>query len=280
MSNNNEGAPTPDSIEAKALAELEKEGHIIEGKPEGKPDDKSVELSKKEEDKNKKEDNKIDRTPSMVEAWKLKVAEDQKQSLAKQVEDLQVKLKEISEQKGPVSKSQKEEINEDVETIIKEAEAKGTDGDFLRKFANSILNKAKPSSEIEKTLQSIQEEREVEKQLNAYQQEFEKDIIPLVKEYKLSDTALLQLRDQLKELAFSETYAKVPLKEIFDIKKNNFDFKESKRSSESKSFKQRASDIVDIDNLDEDAFKNFSSEQVEKFIASKSSIGVWKSNKK
>lgn len=280
-----EGTPAPDSLEAKALAELEKEGHVIEGKEPAI--DNPPEPAKKEEPKvdpkpepeKPVEEPKPDRTPTMVEAWKLKVAEDQKAGLSRQVDDLQKKLEEASRQKGPVTQSQKDEISDDVEAVIKKAEESGTDGTFLREFAKTILNKAKPSGEIEKTLSELKQERELEKQINAYQDEFDTDVLPLVKEYNLSDTALLQLRNQLKDLAFSETYARVPVKEIFLIKKDTFELKAPKRSSESKTVKTRASDVVDLENIDEDSFKNLSPEQIEQFMRSKSS-GGWVSNKK
>ena len=214
----------------------------------------------------------------MVETWKLKVAEDQKASALKELDDLRAKYNELSK-KGPVDQIKKDEITDDIEAVIKEAEAAGTDGTFLRKLATSIINKSKPSIEIEKSLKSLQEERELEKQLNSYQTEFDTDVIPLVKEYKLSDDALLKLRNELKDIAFSETYAKVPLKEIFRIKEDSLGIKVPKKSSESKGIKVRGSDTVDIDNIDEDSFKNLSSEQAEKFMQAKTT-SAWKTNKK
>lgn len=276
MSNANEGAPAPDSLEAKALAELEKEGHVVEGKepPETKEEPKAPTPPKEEvkEEEPAKEEPKPERTPQMVETWKLRVAEEQKAAL-------QAKLDELTKQKDPVNKTQAIAITEDVEAIIKEAEANGTDGTFLRKLAASIISKAQPPAEIVQTLESLKKERELEKQLNVYQAEFEKDVLPLVKEYNLPDTALLKLRQTLKDYAFSETYAKVPLREIFKIKEGELDLKAPKRSSESKGVKARASDVVDLNNLDEEAFGKLTPAQIEQFVDVKTA-SVWKRNKK
>lgn len=280
MSINIEGAPAPDSMEAKALAELAKEGNEIKG------DQPAVNTPPKEEPKKeeapkvepKKEDPKIEieRKPHMVEAWKLRVAEDQKEGFAKEITELRSKVDELSK-KGPVDQTKKVELEDDIEAVIKKAEEAGSDGTILRELATSILNKVKPSTE---TLKTLQEERELEKQLSSYEQEFEKDVLPLVKEYNLSDDALSKIRSDLRDVAFSETYAKVPLKEIFKIKADAFDLKTPKRSSESKSVKTRASEVVDLDNLDEETFKSMPLDQVEKVIQYKTSESGWNHNKK
>lgn len=284
MSIQNEGNPAPKSVEEQALAELEKEGHVIEGKEQPAPDNDPKEPAKEEPKKDEpkeipkeepKADPKPDRTPTMVEAWKLKVAEDQKSGLEKQVNELQSKLEELSKQKSPITSSQKEDVAEDVEVIIKKAEAAGQDGTFLRELATTILNKAKPSADIEKKLASIEQERALEKQLSAYSNEFETDVIPLVKDMNLSDSALSELKLKLRDYAFSETYAKVPLKEIFRIKEGEFEIKAPKKSSEGKAPKTRQNQTVDVDQIDEEAFKNLPPEQVEQFVQAKSAGTGW-----
>lgn len=275
MPNNNEGNPAPESLEAKVLAELEKEGNEIEGK-------KQLELKKeetpiipkeevKETPKEEKPEEKPHRQPTMVEAWKLKVAEDQKASLEKDLTDLKAKVEDLFKQKAPITKEQKTEIQDDIKAIADEA---GVDADFLTKFADTILKKAKPSEDIQKTLKEFQEEKELAKQENLFSKEFEADVLPIVEEYNLSGQALSQLKKSIKDFAFSETYAKVPLKEIFKLKEDTFELKAPKKSSEGKGIKHR-SENVDLDNLDEEKFKNLTDEQIEKFVTQKSS-GGWK----
>lgn len=269
MSITNEGAPAPESMEGKVLAELEKEGHVIttgqpdvidgEIKDQPAPSKEVPKVEEKPKEEILKVEPKPDRTPTMVEAWKLKVAEDQKAGLEKDMQELKAKVEELSKQKAPVTQAQKDDIAAEIKAL---AGDKDVDVEFLTKFAENIINKNKPSADIEKTLKTLQDERNLTVQLNQYSEEFEKDVAPLVKEYQLSDTALRDLKSTLKDLAFSETYAKVPLKEIFAIKQASLNLTVPKKSSEGKGVKVRGNEVLDLDNLDEDAFNKLTPEQV------------------
>jgi hypothetical protein len=287
MSERNEGSATPVSDEAKqALAELQNEGHVVgehesvagDGevsesephKPEKKEEVKPKEDPKSKEDEEKPED-KSGRTPSVVPAWKLKVAEDQHNRKVAELED---KIKELSEQKAPITKTQKDEIADEIKAL---AEESGADPEFLTKFADAILKKAKPS-EIEKTVQDLAresaEEKELEKQEAEYENEFDKDVAPIVKEkYQLSEPALSALKEKLKELAFTETYANVPLAKILKAEEDSLGIQAPKRSSEGNGVKVRGNNVVDLDNVDEDSFKNLGDDAVEKLAESKGSGG-------
>lgn len=286
MSLDTTSVPAPGSIEAQAIAELEKEGHVIEGKEPAPADPAKEPTPPKEEpeaEEPKKEEPKADpvpekkpeRSPTMVEAWKLRVAEDQKESALKQVSELSEQIKKLSEQKSPVTVEQKDDIAEEIKKI---AEETGVDAAPLTKLAEVILKRnepAKNSNDLEKIVQQLKEERELEKQLNEYSNEFEKDILPLIGQYQLSGDALSQLKNTLRDYAFSETYAKVPLKEIFAIKKESLNLSEPKKSSEGKAVKARASDgIIDIDNITEEEFAKLPPDKIEEF-ASKKSSGSW-----
>lgn len=273
----------PNSVEAEAIAELQKEGHTI-GTEGNQPDPVSGEIkdtpiAPKEEPKveekpkeaTPKEEPKPDRTPTMVEAWKLKVAEDQKASLEKDLQEVKAKVEELSKQRDPISKTQKDEIADEIKTISEEY---GVDPEFSKKISEAILKKAKPSDEVVKTLAELQEERELIKQDNLFSKEFDGDVIPLVKGLNLSDQALSQLKSDLKDLAFSETYAKVPLKEIFKLKEDSFDLKSPKKSAEGKGVKIRT-EVVDLDNLSEEDFNKMSTEQIEEFEKKRIS-GSWR----
>lgn len=286
MSINNEGIPTPGSIEAEALAALEKEGQTIEGKqPPAVAEPKATETPKvveqpKEQPKEEtpKEQPKVDRTPSMVETWKLRVAEEQKEAALKKATELEAKLEELSKQKSPITQAQEKDIAEEIKALAGDKEV---DVEFLTKFADTIIKKTeskyKPNNDIESTVKKLQEERELQVQLNEYNSEFEKDVLPLVKDYNLSDTALSELKTNLRDLAFSEIYAKVPLKEIFQIKQSNFNLQEPKKASEGKGIKARATDTIDLDNVDEETFAKMTPEQIEAF--GKRHSGSWNTRK-
>lgn len=274
MPNEIEGV-APESLEAKALAELQKEGHEIgthqPDSNDGEIKDTPIPPKEPVIDNPPQEEIKPERIPTMVEAWKLKVAEDQKANLEKDLIDLKAKVEELSKQKDPITQTQKLEISEEIKNMAEEA---GIDANFLTKFAEAILQKAKPSEDLRATIKDLQEEKELIKQDNLYSKEFENDILPLVKDYGLSGQALSQLKSSLKDMAFSETYAKVPLKEIFKLKEDTFDLKVSKKSAEGRGVKIRT-EVVDIENIDEEQFKNLSYEQVEKLEKQKTS-GGWK----
>lgn len=280
MSNEIEGI-APESLEAQVIADLQKEGHEVgDHQPiddDGNVIEKEVEVKEPEAPQEETpKDEEPSRIPTMVETWKLKVAEDQKASAEKQVAELQAKLEDLSKQTRPITDTQKEDIADDIKTI---AEESGVDETFLSKFANSILKKAeakfKPSDDTTKMLQELTHEKELLQQENLYSQEFAKDIEPLVKEqYGLSDTALSQLKSQLKDLAFSDTYAKVPLAKILKAEFDTLGIKEAKRSSEGKGVKMRSNEVVDYDNLSEDQIGKMSPEQLIEF-SNRNSSG-WK----
>lgn len=277
----------PVTPEAKqALEELAKEGHVIgtsqpdanDGEIKDTPKPPKEEVKVEEEPKENptkdipKDDKKPERTPTMVEAWKLKVAEDQKASLEIKITELSSELDKLSKQKSPITQAQQDDIKDTIKELAKD---KDVDVEFLSEFANTILKKAeskyKSSGDIENTVKKLQEEKEFEKELSMYSDEFEKDIRPLLAEFQLSGEALSQVKTTLRDYAFSETYAKIPLKEIFAIKQSELNLSVPKKSSEGKGVKVRATDVVDIDNLSEDDFSKLPPEKVLEFAQKKSS---------
>lgn len=282
MSNGISSVPAPESEAGKALAELEKEGHIIgterpdanDGEIKDTPKPTEVpKVEDKPKEETPKEEKKPDRTPSMVEAWKLKVAEDQKDAALAAKAELEAKLAKMSEQKTPVTQAQQDDISEEIKALAKD---KDLDVEFLTEFAKKIMSKTgtKNSPELETTVKKLQEERELSIQLNEYSNEFEKDVLPLLKDHSLTGEDLSKIRETLKNYAFSETYAKVPLKEIFAIKNSEFNLSTPKKSSEGKGIKSRATDTIDIDNISDEEFSKLPPEKIEEFMKKKSS-GSW-----
>lgn len=267
-----------------ALAELEKEGQFVEGKqpPETKevekPKEPSIEEKKEEISPVKTEEKKADRSPSMVEAWKLKVAEDQKEAALTAKKELEAKLEELSKQKGQITEDQASDISDEIKKLAGEKEV---DVDFLTNFAQSILKKAgdkiKSVETLQKTVDELKKGEQLNKELIQYNEEFTKDILPLIKDFQLSDSTLLELKASLKDYAFSETYAKVPLKEIFLIKQSSLNIQAPKKSSEGKTIKGRANEVIDLENLSEEDFSKLPDSAIEA-LASKNK-GSWNTRK-
>lgn len=290
MSKTIEGAPAPKSEVEQALAELEKEGHTIEGREAPAPKEEPKEVAKDEEpkdepkdapkdepkDKPEDEPKKPERTPTMVEAWKLEVATSQNEKNKTLVAELSAKLEEINKQKAPVTQVQKDDIAAEIKALAGDKEV---DVEFLTKFAENLLTKAeakyKPAADAIKTIDDFKQKQMLEGELNEYSKEFDKDVLPLVKDLNLSDTTLSDLKKSLRDIAFSETYAKVPLKEIFAIKQSTFNLTAPKKSSEGKGPKGRATEVVDLDNMSEEDFGKLTPAQVEEFTSRKGGTGGW-----
>ncbi len=289
MTDEIEGRPSPESDEGKAIAELEQEDTEIEGakpapeKPAEKPvvppekpeDDEEDEVKPEEEGK----PERPARTPTMVEAYKLKIAEDQKGKAEARITELENQIKELGSQKGPITAAQQDDIEAEIKAV---ADEMGVEPEHLKKFADTLLKRTKPSEDVSKTLQTIKEERELEKQENAYADEFTKDVLPLLKEKyaDLSDQALSKLKSDLKDLAFSEAYAKLPLSEIFKIKEETLGIKPRARAGESRSVRMRGSDVVDVDSIDEETFNSLPADKIDEFIAKKGTSNGWSTNRK
>lgn len=275
----------------QALAELREEGHEIAGdEPEIEaPAQDNEETDSDEEPEAEGDDQpntveegqdsaeKPDRTPTMVPAWKMKVAEEQARN---EITALQSKIEELSKNSN-ISKQDSTEINEELEAIIKTAEDNGLDGEFLRNLATSIessvLKRVKPNESVEKLLKEIEDKKVLADQEDAFDKEFTKTIAPMAKEkFQISDKALTDLKSKLKDLAFSEEYGKLPLSKIFNAEIDTLGIKTPKRSAEGKDITIRANNsIVDMENVSEEDFSKMSDKQIEEFEKRQTQKSGW-----
>jgi hypothetical protein len=272
-------SPAPKGVVEEAIASLEKEGHSVEGKQPAPVEPKPVEEPAKEpaivEPPKEPKAPAPARAVTMVEAWKLNVAEDQKGKALTRVQELEAEVDRLSKQKGPITESQQADIDTEIKAIAEEG---GIDAGVLTKVASAILKKAntgKPSTDLEAKVKSLEQERELEKHVNTYNAEFEKDVLPVLKQYNLSDQALSQVKSTLKDLAFSEAYSRIPVSEIFKIKQDSFDLKPPKKSAEGKGPKVRENDVIDTENISEEEFAKLPREQIEAVIAAKTGTSGW-----
>lgn len=292
MPNENKEGVAPGSLEAEALAQLQNEGHTVgdhqpvdddgsvkdtttEEAPveETKPDENPSEPAADEEPKadEDKGEGKEGRPPRMVETWKLKTAESQKEAALKRVAELEALMADANKKGTEMSQGEQDEIDEEVKKLAEEG---NIDPIYLNKLVKVIQSKGAPAGELSKRLQELEAERALIKEEAGYANEFEQDILPLVNDKNLSDAELTQLKAKLKDLAFSETYAKVPLNKIFRAEQDALGIPTARRSSEGARAKVRGSDaVVDLDNLNEEQFKNLSPEQLEQFEKRRTNSG-------
>lgn len=200
--------------------------------PEKKPEeDKTGDEGKKpesdggEKDKDGKpaEDKKPEveqrRSAKLIPAW---VHERHKADTEKQITDLKAKIEELT--KDPTKKGQEGTADEEAE-IAAIAEKHGYEVDFVKEVVKlSRGNQGKIPDDIAKGLSKINEiaaEREQEAELAQYEADFTRLVVPLIKkEYgdDVPESAIAKIKEDLKAIAYSEEYAKVPYNEIYSGK--------------------------------------------------------------
>jgi hypothetical protein len=258
---------TPTGDNAPAEPDEHGEYKDPESAPKEEPKKEEPPKEVKTEDKPKEGDlpkddgkPKVDREVSYVEAWKLKVAEGQKAALEKELADLKAKGDSMADKNksGELSKEDKVELGDDVKAI---AEKYGYDENFVKDIEGLISKKAAQAipKDLLDTVNAMKEKTSHEFQERAFADDFEASVMPLVLKENpdISKEVLSKIKTEIHNMAFSETYAKVPLQEIFTLKKSGFNIEPpvKKKSSENDgSGKARPSEVVDYDNMDEDTF--------------------------
>jgi uncharacterized protein (UPF0305 family) len=299
MSINNEVDATLSPAAKEALENLAKDGFVPDGtntpaepdehgeykdksEPKETPKEEPKEVTPEDKpdmgEENKGTPAKVEREVSYVPAWKLKVAEGQKDALAKELEDLRAKGDKLADENksGELSKENKDELNDDVKAI---AEKYGYDENFVKDIEGLISKKAAQAipKDLLETVNTMREKSNQEFQERAFAEDFETSVIPLVLKENpdISKEVLSKIKSEIHDIAFSEVYSKVPLNEIFALKKSAFDIEPpvKKKSSENDgSGKARPSEVVDYDNMDEDTFVQLSPEkklEVSEYMAKK-----------
>ena len=171
MSNQNEAGAALSPTAKEALERLQKEGYEVgtdpspadpedgeikdpapkkeEAPKEEKPVEKKEETPnepKKPDDKGE-EPKKPEREISYVPAWKLKVAESQKEALEKEIAELRTKREDMVDKNksGELSKENKEELSDDIKSI---AEKYGYDENFIKDIETVITKKTAVPKEL------------------------------------------------------------------------------------------------------------------------------------
>lgn len=281
-------SPASDSVSQETqqiLADLRKEGHEIAGDAPQEPQD-SPESSQDapestetpipeevplQEETADTEANKapVDRTPkepALIPAWEHKVAEKRWQ---KEKETLQAELDALRANPTPANK---QAVMETTQNLRELAQQYGLElDDSQEKFFSALLSKAVPSElkDASKKLEALERERTIAFLENQYETEFNQDVVPLLRERygELDGSKLAELKAKLHNTAFSETYAKVPLKKVFLAEESEFKLTPNEPRSTvqpGKSGKTR-SVSVDFDSVDEETFARMSPEDIERY---------------
>lgn len=266
-----EGATGPVSDETQSvLDELRKEGYELEGEAPAEEPAETPDVPSQEETVEPKQDEfeqPVDRAPkepALIPAWEHKVAE---KKWAKEREALEAELQQL---RANPTQANREAVAQTAGNLRELAQQYGLElDDAQERFFSDLLNRAVPQ-DLTKKLEALEKDRQIAFLEHQYEQEFSKEVTPLIKERygEVSDAKLAELRAKLHDMAFTETYAKVPLRKVFLAEESDFKLQRNDPSSPvvpGKSGKTRTVQ-VDYDKVDEDAFKRMSPDEVEKYI--------------
>lgn len=266
------------------LKELQAEGHEVAGQekepePEApsqqEPEVTETPAEAEPEATEPTEVNRVPKEPTLIPAWKAKIAEER---LTKENAALQAQIEALQNSPTPENK---QDVQDRMDNIRALAESEGLELDerqerFFNKMANALAQKAVPQDFI-KDVQAFQQHQQIAQLEAEYNQEFSKDIVPLLKEKygELPEKELATLSKKLHALAFTDTYAKVPLKKVFLAESEDLKVTLPKEGIVThKSGRTRNADI-DLSNIDEESFKSLDSDTLDKFIDQKSGQSKW-----
>jgi hypothetical protein len=261
-------------------------------KEDPKPEEKKEEEKPKDEDKKSEEDGEGDdkndsskrRDPSLMPAYKHKIAE---KGWEKEKAELEAKIAEYEKGKSPENKSDDEPDGKpndesksdiDVEALADEL---GADKEAVSKIVEvaekRAAEKMKPFmlSDTDKQaladLQDLRRQQALEQENQLYSQDFDKDVLPEIKkEYgdDVPESVIADIKSKLKDVAYTNEYAKVPFSEIYRAKSEFRELVAPKRKtaegSKGGNF-QVAGKTVKYEDLGPDQVANLSDDEFDKY---------------
>ncbi len=265
------------------LKELQAEGHDIAGqtlevpkeepkvippkeeKPEVKPEEKP-EVKDAEKDLEPKE-QKTERTVKAVPVGKYNDLRHEVQNLNKTIEELQKQVAAKPNDPTPPAKEQLDDVREAAKQF---AEKHGVEPEFLAEFADvivaNVLKKNTLPKEVEsqlKDFQAMKAQQESQALQQAQDAGFEKEFGDVLKEFP----DLSARKDDIKQLAFTEGYERLPLRAIAIEYLHDNPIQGRKTAEAPSGGKSEPAEVVDFDNLTEDQFKNLSGKQLDDYLA-------------
>ena len=266
MDEKTEGVTGPVSPETEAvLAELRKEGYELESEaPKEEPAHKKAEEPQvpSQEEPQETSQEPVDRAPkepALIPAWEHKVAE---KRWEKEREQLQAQLEQLRAQPTQPTQEQARDLRslaQQYGLVLDESQ---------EQFFSALLQQAVPH-DVTKKLEALERDRQVAYLESQYEQEFNKDVAPLLRERygEVSEEKLAELKAKLHDTAFSETYAKVPLRKVFLAEEDMFKLQRMEPQTTVQAVKggKTRAVHVDYDSIDEDTFKRMSPQDIEKY---------------
>lgn len=274
----------PKGADSEIIAQMRKEGMEIPGdetpekkpevtpEPEKKPEEKKEEPDPKPGEKKDGEDGEEhdpDRPIRTIPVWKHK----------DQLKDMERKHQEEiqgirTEFQGKIDELSKKPLEERVDTSddVKElADEFGIAPEAISRLADRIARNVRSSiklpEDVSKKLEAFQErERQVTEE-QGFEKEWENATDFIRKENKdLSDAEISAVKAKVKELAYTETYARYRLTDILRLESANLLPQKGRKTAEpGKGGSQAGDKVVDYSKITDDDLKNMSSAEFEKY---------------
>lgn len=281
-------SPASDSVSTETqqiLAQLRNEGHEIAGdtptdpqeapvSPQDAPqatetpEPSDVPLQDKTSDTeaNTAPVDRNSKEPALIPAWEHKVAE---KRWAKENETLRAELEALKANPTPENQQAVVQTTHNLKGL---AQQYGLELDEAQeKFFSALVAQAVPNDlrDASKKLEALERDRTISFLEQQYDNEFNHDVVPMLREKygELDGSTLAELKAKLHNTAFSETYAKVPLRKVFLAEESEFKLIPSEPRSTvqpGKSGKTRGTSI-DFDSVDEETFAKMSPEDIERY---------------
>ena len=163
----------------------------------------------KEDDKENKKSEKQERTPRVMPLYKHKIAEKKWEKEKKELSETIKKLESSS------NKDKKEETSEKIETKISAFAEKHKMKPEIIKELIGLFPKQEQDASLRKDIDKINKERIERKQDAIFDKNYEKKILPLLKQLKIPEKDYGDIKKSLHDKAFTEQFAKTPIDFIF-----------------------------------------------------------------
>ncbi len=189
-----------------------------DGKEKKEPEKKPAE--KKPEEDGKKPEEKVEkrREAKLIPAWQYEIA---KKKMADENSSLKAEIERLSgKAQGDLSQKGKDDLKKEIEKL---AEDEGVSSSLVERMLDIMKKNADPAIPQEfltklEEVDRLRAEREVEVEEAKFSRDFDATIVPLVRaEYgdNVPQHVIDEVKNDLKELAYSEEYGKIPYSTIY-----------------------------------------------------------------
>lgn len=267
-----------DAETAELLKSLESEGETVETTETPAEEPAVVEtqpeapVPSQEEQEVPTYVDRVPKEPALMPAWEHKIAE---KKWEKEREQLTQELEAL---RANPTQQNRDNVAQSVGNLREMAQQYGLELDERQeRFFQSLVSQATAVPEqLTKKLEALEQDRQIAYLETQYENEFLKDVAPLLAEVPAEQQS--ELRRKLHDLAFSEQYAKVPLKKVFLAEQDTLNVAPTRHRVSMDTTKQGKSRTVvtDYSNLSEDDVAKLSPEEFEKYADSLEGKSKWR----